>query len=178
MHIDRECVNCCERADPPCRFGRVARRSVPVSTHVDGSAGQTLAQRLDNLFLSVRRPDGREYSHREVAEAVTAAGEPISHSYIGQLRAGDKDNPTIKHLRALARFFGVPVEYFTNEEIATDVDRELRMLTALKELQIKTVSLRRTLLPEAERSLAELARIVEVIREIEMAQDGERQSKE
>ncbi|WP_158289874.1 helix-turn-helix domain-containing protein [Micromonospora sp. S4605] len=149
-----------------------------MSTHVDGAAGQTLAQRLDNLFLSVRRPDGREHSHREVAEAVTAAGEPISHSYIGQLRAGDKDNPTIKHLRALARFFGVPVEYFTNEETAADVDRELRMLTALKELQVKTVALRRTLLPEAERSLSELARIVEVIREIEMTQDGERRSRE
>lgn len=131
-----------------------------------------LARRLDNLFRSVRRPDGREYSHREVAEAITSSGEPISHSYIGQLRAGDKDNPTIKHLRALARFFGVPVEYFTNDEIAADVDRELRTLTALKELQIKTVALRSTLLPEAERSLAELARIVEVIREIETEQDG------
>lgn len=131
-----------------------------------------LARRLDNLFRSVRRPDGREYSHREVAEAITSSGEPISHSYIGQLRAGDKDNPTIKHLRALARFFGVPVEYFTNDEIAADVDRELRTLTALKELQIKTVALRSTLLPEAERSLAELARIVEVIREIETEQEG------
>ncbi|SCL25973.1 Helix-turn-helix [Micromonospora rhizosphaerae] len=149
-----------------------------MTPRADDSAGRTLAQRLDNLFLSVRRPDGREYSHREVAEAVTAAGEPISHSYIGQLRAGDKDNPTIKHLRALARFFGVPVEYFTNEDVAADVDRELRTLTALKDLQIKTVALRRTLLPEAERSLAELARIVEVIREIEVPQDGERQSKE
>ena len=147
-----------------------------MTPHADGSAGETLAQRLDNLFRTVRRDDGREFSHREVAEAVTAGGEPISHSYIGQLRAGDKDNPTIKHLRALARFFGVPVEYFTNEEIAADVDRELRMLTALKDLQIKTVALRRTLLPEAERSLSELARIVEVIRDIEMAGDGEQRS--
>ncbi len=147
-----------------------------MTPNADGSAGGTLAQRLDNLFQSVRRSDGREYSHREIAEAVTASGEPISHSYIGQLRAGDKDNPTIKHLRALARFFGVPVEYFTNEEIAADVDRELRMLTALKALQVKTVALRRALLPEAERSLAELARMVEVIREIEMAQDGEQGS--
>jgi transcriptional regulator with XRE-family HTH domain len=143
-----------------------------VTSDADGFADGALAQRLDNLFRSVRRSDGREYSHREVAEAITSSGEPISHSYIGQLRAGDKDNPTIKHLRALARFFGVPVEYFTNEEIAADVDRELRTLTAMKELQIKTVALRSTLLPEAERSLAELARIVEVIREIEKEHDG------
>jgi transcriptional regulator with XRE-family HTH domain len=147
-----------------------------VASDADGLGDGTLAQRLNNLFRAVRRPDGREYSHREVAEAITASGEPISHSYIGQLRAGDKDNPTIKHLRALARFFGVPVEYFTNEEVAAGVDRELRTLTALKELQVKTVALRSSLLPEAERSLTELARIVEVIREIDAEQDGRQQS--
>lgn len=138
---------------------------------VHNSAGGSLAHRLDHLFRTVAKPDGREYSHREVAEAVTTGGEPISHSYIGQLRTGDKDNPTIRHLRALARFFGVPVEYFTSDEVAADVDLELRTLTALKELQVKTIALRRTVLPEAERSLAELARLVEVIRGIEQAGD-------
>lgn len=145
-----------------------------MTSDADRPVSGTLAQRLDHLFRTVRRPDGREFSHREVAEAITAADEPISHSYIGQLRTGDKDNPTIKHLRALARFFGVPVEYFTREDVATDVDRELRTLTALKELQVKTVALRSTLLPEAERSLAELSRIIDVIRELEREEEDRR----
>jgi hypothetical protein len=34
-------------------------------------------------------------------------------------------------------------------------------------LQVKTVKLRQALLPEAERSLAELARIIDVIRDLE-----------
>jgi transcriptional regulator with XRE-family HTH domain len=137
-------------------------------TNRGGQTGpETLAQRLDKLFQSVRKPDGREYSHREVAETITSNGEPISHSYIGQLRAGDKDNPTLRHLRALAHFFGVPLDYFTNDRLAAEVDRELDLLIALTELRVKTVKLRQALLPEAERSLAELARIVDVIRDLE-----------
>lgn len=135
-------------------------------------ASTSLAERLDHLFRTVRREDGREFSHREVADAITASEEPISHSYIGQLRTGDKDNPTIKHLRALARFFGVPVEYFTNDDVTAAVDRELATLTALRELQVRTVALRQTILPEAERSLAELSRIVDVIRELDAQQEG------
>lgn len=127
----------------------------------------SLAQRLDRLFSRVRKPGGREYSHREVAEAITLAGEPISYSYIGQLRAGDKDNPTLRHLRALARFFGVPVEYFTSERLAAEVDRELDLAAALQDLHVKTVALRQSVLPEAERSMESLSRIVDVIRRLE-----------
>src|SRR6476660_5351082 len=133
----------------------------------DGAVPGSLAQRLDNLFTKVRKPGGREYSHREVAEAITLAGEPISYSYIGQLRAGDKDNPTLRHLRALARFFGVPVEYFTSERLAAEVDRELDLAAALQDLRVQTVALRESVLPEAERSMASLRRIVEVIRRLE-----------
>src|SRR6476660_9294932 len=130
----------------------------------DGAVPGSLAQRLDNLFTKVRKPGGREYSHREVAEAITLAGEPISYSYIGQLRAGDKDNPTLRHLRALARLFGVPVEYFTSERLAAEMDRELDRAAALR---VQTVALRESVLPEAERSMASLSRIVEVIRRLE-----------
>jgi transcriptional regulator with XRE-family HTH domain len=134
---------------------------------VDPHVPEPLAARVDKLFRTVRRPDGREYSHREVADAITAAGEPISHSYIGQLRAGDKDNPTLRHLRALARFFGVPVEYFTSDVVAAEVNRELDVLAALKELRVQTVALRQSVLPEAQRSLAQLSRIMDAIRELE-----------
>lgn len=136
----------------------------------DGSdqAGPTsLAARLEKLFASVRKADGSEYSQREVAEGVTAGGEPISHSYVGQLRKGEKDNPTLRHLRALAKFFGVPVEYFTNDDVAAQVETELDKLRALQDLRIRTAALRATVLPEAERSWAEVGRIIEVIRGLE-----------
>jgi transcriptional regulator with XRE-family HTH domain len=135
-----------------------------MTDRIDERGPVSLAERLNKLFASVRKPDGTEYSQREVAEGVTAAGEPISHSYVGQLRKGEKDNPTLRHLRGLARFFGVPVEYFTNDDVAAKVDHELDLLQALQALRVRTAAMRQTVLPEAERSLAELARIVEVIR--------------
>src|SRR6266536_1727734 len=103
---------------------------------------ETLAARLNKLFASVRKPGGAEYSQREVAEGVTELGEPISHSYVGQLRKGEKDNPTLRHLRGLARFFGVPVEYFTNDDVAAQVDLELDKLRALQALRVRTAAMR------------------------------------
>src|ERR1041385_5114634 len=88
----------------------------------------TLAERLDRLFRTVRKPDGSEYSLREVADAITATGESISFAYIGQLRNGVKDNPNIRHLHAIAKFFGVPLDYFTNERLAETVAQELDLL--------------------------------------------------
>lgn len=123
--------------------------------------------RLDRLFKTIKRSDGREYSHREVAEAITAAGEPISHTYVGQLRSGHKDNPTLRHMRALARFFGVPVEYFTSEQLGAAVDQELDLLAALQELRTKRTQLRASILPDAQRSLDALAGIMQMIQSLE-----------
>ncbi len=140
-----------------------------MTDRVDRAGSESLQKRLDKLFTSVRKNDSTEFSAREVAEGVAKLGEPISHTYVGQLRRGEKDNPTLRHLRGLAKFFGVPVEYFTNDEIAAEVDHELDKLNALQALRVRTAAMRATVLPEAERSLAELARIVDVIRGLEAA---------
>ncbi|MEV6339150.1 hypothetical protein AB0M12_31115 [Nocardia vinacea] len=81
----------------------------------------TLASKLTHLFDVVRRPDGREFSNEEVATAVTRDQEvKMSGSYVWYLRTGQRDNPTFRHLSALARFFGV-----------TDVIDRLRRLERL-----------------------------------------------
>lgn len=54
----------------------------------------------------------------------------ISQSYIWQLRKGKKDNPTFKHLQALAGFFGVPVSYFFDDEVTDRVDQQLEEVKA------------------------------------------------
>lgn len=130
-------------------------------------ADNTLAGRLNTLFERIRKPDKTRYSLREVADAVTAAGEPISHAYIGQLRSGEKDNPNLKHLRALAQFFGVPVEYFTSEDLAREVDRELDLAAALRQVQARTVALRQSVVPEAEQAIDALTSLLGVIRDLE-----------
>lgn len=81
-----------------------------------------LADRLDDLFRTIHPKDRGPYTPAEVAEAINqAAGERvISSTYIGQLRTGRRDNPTQKHLSALATFFGVSPTYFFEQ---TEADR-------------------------------------------------------
>jgi transcriptional regulator with XRE-family HTH domain len=91
--------------------------------------GRSLADKLNHLFTSKTPRDGQEYSNEQVATAITAEGEvKISQSYIWQLRKSKKDNPTFKHLQALAGFFGVPVSYFFDDEVTDRVDQQLESL--------------------------------------------------
>jgi transcriptional regulator with XRE-family HTH domain len=93
-----------------------------------------LADRLDYLFQTVHPEDRGPYTPAEVAEAVNqAAGERvISSTYVWPLRTGRRDNPTQRHLSALAAFFGVSPMYFFAE---TEADRDAvppEMVAALK----------------------------------------------
>ena len=94
-----------------------------------------LADKLNHLFTQVRPRGGQEYSNEQVAAAISAKGEvKISQSYIWQLRKSKKDNPTYKHLQALAGFFGVPVSYFFDDQVT---DRVAQQLEKLKSEQIR-----------------------------------------
>jgi hypothetical protein len=95
----------------------------------------SLAQRIDRLFRTFLSPKGREYSYREVAAAISKSeesgrrGEAISAAYIWGLRTGVKDNPTLKHLQGLGRFFPVSPAYFFDEEF-TELPDDARILAA------------------------------------------------
>ncbi|TCO62444.1 helix-turn-helix domain-containing protein [Actinocrispum wychmicini] len=89
-----------------------------------------LADKLNHLFTQVRPRGGQEYSNEQVASAITAKGVTISQSYIWQLRKAKKDNPTMRHLQALADFFGVPAAYFFDDDVAGRVNEQLAALKA------------------------------------------------
>jgi transcriptional regulator with XRE-family HTH domain len=112
--------------------------------NVSGQQGsRTFAERLDFLMRTVR-PAGRgEYSYEELSAAIADRGGPtISGSYIWQLRVGRKDNPTKKHIEALAGFFGVPASYFFDDAEAEKIDSELRLLAAMRDKGVRSVALR------------------------------------
>lgn len=108
-----------------------------------GPAERLLADRLDHLFRTVHPKDRGPYNHAEVAEAINqAAGETvISATYVWQLRTGRRDNPTRKHLSALAAFFGVSPMYFFGGAEARD-DEQARLITALKDDAVRDMALR------------------------------------
>lgn len=125
-----------------------------------------LAARVDHLFRTVRADDGGEYTFEEVAEAIRAKGGPtISATYLWQLRKGVRDNPTKRHVEALASFFGVPPAYFFDDAEAARIDAELALLNALRDAPVRQLALRARGL--SDKSLATIAEMVERVRELE-----------
>jgi transcriptional regulator with XRE-family HTH domain len=107
------------------------------------SGKTSLSGKIDQLFHVVRRPDREQYSHEEVARACRdATGESFSTTYLWQLRTGRRDNPTKRHLEALAQFFGVPPAYFFDDEQSVKIAEELALLGALRDAGVRDVALR------------------------------------
>lgn len=108
----------------------------------DDGAQPTLADRLDHLFSVHGGETGREPTYREVATAIANRGGPtVSPSYIWQLRTGLKDNPTLKHLEALAGYFEVEAAYFFDASIAERVDADRALSLAMSVPAIRRIAL-------------------------------------
>jgi transcriptional regulator with XRE-family HTH domain len=125
---------------------------------VPQAPGSPLAARLDHLFKLVHPRDRGEYSYREVAHGIAeSTGVAISPSYVWQLRMGQKDNPTKRHIEALAAFFGVAPSYFFDESESARVDSELAALASLRDGGVQAIALRATgLSSESLRLIADL----------------------
>ena len=130
------------------------------------SAGGSLADRLDHLFEVIHPADRRCYSNDEVAALLQKQGGPtVSGTYLWQLRTGRRDNPTKRHLEALADFFGVPVAYFFDDDVARRVGSELESLQRLREAGVQHIALRAVgLSPE---SMDAVLGMIDRVRELE-----------
>jgi len=140
-----------------------------------GDAGprqiRTLAEKLDHLFRTVHARNRGELSYAEVAEGIRAHGGPsISASYLWELRTGRADNPTKRHLEALADYFGVNPSYFFDEEAAARIEEQLDLLAALRDVGVREIALRTSgLSPEG---LAAIRGVIEHVRRVEGLSDG------
>ena len=76
----------------------------------------SIAERLAYLFDVVHAPGTRPYTAAEVARGVRAAGGSISDVYINKLLNGQRGEPSLRYLRMLAGFFGVPLTFFLDDD--------------------------------------------------------------
>lgn len=130
-----------------------------------GAERRTLAERLNHLFATVHPGDRGPFSNEEVAQAIRHDGGEISRAYIAYLRNGERENPTMQHLEALAAFFGVKPSYFFDEEIAAGIDAELELISAMRDAGIRSIALRAAgLSPKGVKVIAEL---IEQVRGLE-----------
>ena len=107
------------------------------------SSRPTLAEKLTRLFETLPDAEGRRFSDEQVAATITGSGGPgISANYIYLLRTGRRDNPTKRHLEALAGFFRISPAYFFDDELSAQIRDELDVLAALRDSSVRAVALR------------------------------------
>jgi transcriptional regulator with XRE-family HTH domain len=125
------------------------------------------AQRLDHLFRTVHSKDRGPYTPAEVAGAInSAAGEHVvSATYVWLLRTGQRDNPTLRHLLALAKFFGVPPVYFLPDDTTQDRELPAEVVAALTDDNVRDLALRAAGL--SDRSLRAIGDMVDSARSVE-----------
>ncbi|MFI6377464.1 helix-turn-helix domain-containing protein [Streptomyces sp. NPDC050546] len=143
----------------------------------------SLAGKLNRLFATVRPDGGSEYSNEQVAAAIRETGVHISQSYIWQLRKEKKTNPTLRHLQALADFFGVPAAYFFDDQVSEGVEGRLEALVAeqtrmarmVENGDVKLMALRAgELSPTRRRQVMELLDVVYKLEQAEKLEQVER----
>jgi transcriptional regulator with XRE-family HTH domain len=102
-----------------------------------------LTQRLNDLFTNVR-PRGKHWTNAEVAAELKRVSPELKVGavYLSQLRTGKRTNPSPELLAALARFFGVSVSYFFDEERAQSVLNQLAVVEAMRQAGVRAVAMR------------------------------------
>ncbi|WP_435057588.1 hypothetical protein [Streptomyces sp. bgisy060] len=92
--------------------------------------GDSFAKRLD--FLCLNDPRG-PFTNPQLVRRLEELGLPApSSTYLWQLRKGKADNPTKKHMDALADLFGVPRDFWSNDATAAAVTSMINRLNGLK----------------------------------------------
>lgn len=125
------------------------------------------AQRIDLLFRTVHPKDRGPYTPAEAADAINAAaGERVvSGTYLWLLRTGQRDNPTMKHLIAIARFFGVSPTYFFPDDVMEQDPVPAELAAALKDDKVREMALRAAGL--SDRSLNAITDMISSARAVE-----------
>ena len=103
--------------------------------------GRSFAEKLDHLF-AVAHPRGRRpYSVDEVANAIAGqGGAPLSANYIWMLRKGLRDNPTVRAVESLARFFDVPTAYFFDSDVEVRANYQLHVAAQVIEIAMEAMA--------------------------------------
>lgn len=81
----------------------------------------SIADKIDLLFKTITKPNGKAYSYQDVAELAEGA---VTRAAIWKARTGKTENPGRRLLGALSEAFQVPPEYFSDEQVtAKDIPR-------------------------------------------------------
>ena len=98
----------------------------------------TLAERIDLLFKTFRDQDGKEFTYMDVQ---TGSNKAVTAPYVWKLRTSQAANPTLRVVKALSGFFGVPCEYFFDDEVTQKDAQRLRLVHGLRDAGVTQIAL-------------------------------------
>ena len=102
----------------------------------------SFADRLNRLFDTVYPPGRGRHTSAEVIAALKSEGIAISAPYLSQLRSGNRTHPSTATINALAKFFRIKPEYFTDDEYYAKLDRELTWLATMRDEGVRRIAAR------------------------------------
>ncbi len=123
----------------------------------------TLSEKLDLLFKTFTKPNGKEYTYQEVEAGTDGA---VSSTYVWKLRTGKSTNPGYGVLQALSDFFGVPPSYFFNGRVSDQQLDHMRLAANLRDEGLQRIAMSATGLDEAGKAL-----VVQLIEHMQTAQN-------
>ncbi|MYT29961.1 MULTISPECIES: hypothetical protein [unclassified Streptomyces] len=116
---------------------------IPAPRWGEGALPRRFGQRLNQLISDIYPDEHTRPGYARLAREVRqATGGTISGTYLWELVTGKKGNVTLDQLAVLAEFFGVPPEYFLNDEAADRVDSELAPAGELRHAKVRSLALR------------------------------------
>ncbi|MGX1759501.1 hypothetical protein ACWIG5_21740 [Streptomyces lydicus] len=99
--------------------------------------------RLNELITALYPDERKRPGYSKLAKEIReATGGAISGTYLWELATGKKRNVTLDQLDVLAEYFGVPLEYFFNDDVAERVSAQLKLAVALRDTKVRNLALR------------------------------------
>lgn len=142
---------------------------------VAATAPQTLAEKLDRCYMTMHPKDRKPYTYREVAAGMAELGVKVSPSYLWHLRKGERTNPALDVLQAMAKFFHVPAAYFVGEDEEVErIDAQMAVVRAMRHPGVRDVALRAgALSPAGLRAMTGVLRELEALQGINRGSDND-----
>jgi transcriptional regulator with XRE-family HTH domain len=139
---------------------------VDLDQHSTDPTQSQLGRKINHLVAALYPDASSRPGFAKLAQQIRErTNSSFSSTYLWELATGKKNNLTQSTLATLAEFFGVPQEYFLNDEVAARVDAQLDLALSLRNRKVRSIALRAEGL--SDRTLDSILTMIDQAREIE-----------
>lgn len=102
----------------------------------------SFANRLRHLFDTVHPSNRGPYTQTEVVDMLRFSGSKMTTGYMSQLLSGKRTSPGLDIVRDICRVFCVPMDYFSDDEIYEQVNKDIAWLQSVRDSKDQRVAAR------------------------------------